>query len=213
MDLRRAVRLQEKLAARLVLEWRGGRIRRVAGADSGYDPDEKKIIAVIVVMAFPDLKIVEVARAVRPLKMPYVPGFLSFREGPAFLAAFRKLRSQPDVTFLDGNGIAHPRRMGLASHVGVLLDVPTIGCAKSAFFPFRLPSERRGAYTHFLNQDGEKVGFCLRTRAGVRPVFISPGHRVSLAMARRVALDCSHYRIPEPLREAHRLTREVRPRS
>jgi deoxyribonuclease V len=211
MDLRRAIRLQQQMATRLILEWRGGRIRRVAGADSGYDADRQKILAVIVVMDFPDLDIVEVARAVRPVKMPYVPGFLSFREGPAFLTAYRRLRSRPDVTFLDGNGIAHPRRMGLASHVGVLLDIPTVGCAKSPFFPFRPPSQRRGAYTHFKNQDGERVGFCLRTRAGVRPVFVSPGHLVSFALARKVALDCSRFRIPEPLREAHRLTREILP--
>ncbi len=209
MNLKKAIETQENLSRRLILEWRGGQVRFVAGADFGYSRNEDRIAAVIVVMTFPDLRPVETASAVRRLKMPYIPGFLAFREAPAFFAAFRRLRHRPDVTILDGNGIAHPRRMGLASHVGVKLDIPTIGCAKSPFFPFRLPEEQAGAWTEYRNRDDEKVGICLRTRTGVKPVFISPGHRVDFRLAKNVVIGCSKYRLPEPLREAHRLSREM----
>jgi deoxyribonuclease V len=209
MDLRQAERLQEKLAARLVLEWRGGPIRRVAGADFGYDRAERKIAAAIVVMDLPRFEIVEVATAVRPVERAYLPGFLFLREGPAFVAAHRRLRHEPDVTLIDGNGIAHPRHLGLASHVGVLLDLATVGCAKTAFYPYRMPAGRRGSYTPYRDDTGRRVGFVLRTQDGVRPVFVSPGNLITLAAARKIVLDCSRFRIPEPLREAHRLSREL----
>jgi len=134
---------------------------------------------------------------------------LSFREGPVYIDVLGKLSWEPDVYLFDGNGIAHPRRMGLASHVGLKIDRPSIGCAKRAFFPFRPPARRRGACTAYKNRNGETVGFCLRTRTGVQPVFVSPGHRIDLRTARKLALDCSRFRIPEPLREAHRLSQKI----
>ncbi|MEW5901770.1 MAG: endonuclease V, partial [Acidobacteriota bacterium] len=179
------------------------------GADSSYDREERRLGAVVVVIELPALEVVETAEVIRRVTVPYLPGFLGFREGPAYCAAWRKLKNRPDVTFLDGHGIAHPRRMGLASYVGVTLDVPTIGCAKTPLFPYRLPAERRGASTLFWDEKGESVGLCLRTRAGIRPIFVSPGHRVDLMTARRVVLECSRFRIPEPLREAHRLTQHI----
>jgi deoxyribonuclease V len=209
MNLARAVRVQEKLASRLILEWSGGKIRLVGAADCSYDREGKRIGAAAVLMTMPGLEVVETAEAVRRVAMPYIPGFLSLREGPAYLAVLGRLSRRPDVLLLDGNGIAHPRRMGLASYVGLKLDRPTIGCAKSAFFPYRLPAEWRGAGTAYQNKNGERVGYCLRTRAGVAPVFVSPGHRIDLRLARKVVLDCSRFRIPEPLREAHRLSREI----
>jgi deoxyribonuclease V len=209
MNLARAIRIQTELASKVILEWDGSGISLVAGADFGYDPKERKIGAVIVVMKFPELEIIEVTRAIRKVNMPYIPGFLGFREGPVFFEAFRKIKQRPDVTLLDGNGIAHPRRMGLASYAGVILEVPTIGCAKKPFFPFLPPADRRGAFTHFKNRNKEKVGFCLRTRPGVKPVFVSPGHRVNFYLARKVVLDCARFRIPEPLREAHRLSQKL----
>ena len=209
MNLAKAKKIQEEMGRKVILEWAGGDVRFVAGADFAYDPTEPKIGAVIVVMRLPDFEIVETAQAIRRVTMPYVPGFLGFREGPVFLVAFRKIKHRPDVTILDGNGIAHPRRMGLASYVGVVLDVPTIGCAKNPFFPFVPPKERKGAFTHFLDKNRERVGFCLRTRTGTKPVFVSPGHRVNFPLARRVVLNCARFRIPEPLREAHRLSRKI----
>jgi len=209
INLARAIRIQEGLASRLILEWAGGEVRLVGAADCSYDRDGKRIGAAAVVMIMPGFEIVETAEAVRRVAMPYVPGFLSFREGPVYFDVLRRLSRRPDVMLFDGNGIAHPRKMGLASYIGLRLDRPTIGCAKTAFFPCRLPAERRGASTIYRNKNGEKVGFCLRTRTGVQPVFVSPGHRTDFRLARKVVLDCSRFRIPEPLREAHRLSREV----
>jgi deoxyribonuclease V len=209
MKLDWAIRIQEELSTRLVLEWTGDAIRLVGGADCSYDTNEKRIGATAVVMALPGLDIVETKQAVRNVSMPYVPGFLSFREGPVYLDVIRRLDCRPDVMLLDGNGIAHPRRMGLASHVGVLLDIPTVGCAKTAYFKYHPPGEKRRSHTVYRDRSGKKVGYCLRTRTGVKPVFVSPGHRTDLKLARKVVLECSRLRIPEPLREAHLRSREI----
>ncbi len=209
VNIARAAKIQEILASRLVLEWTGGPVRLIAGADFSYDLDRGRIRAAVVVMTFPELGVVEVAGAVRRLSVPYIPGFLSFREGPAFISAFARLHRRPDLTLVDGNGIAHPRRMGLASHVGVMLDIATIGCAKTPFYPFSHPGRERGAFTHYKNLDSERVGFCLRTCSGVKPVFVSPGHRVDFRLTKKIVLACSKFRLPEPLREAHRLAREM----
>lgn len=203
MDLERAAEEQFQLASKLILEWSGGDVNFIAGADFGYDLADKKIGVSIVVFKFPELKIVEVSRAIRKVEFPYVPGYLSLREGPAFLEAFREINHMPDITLVDGNGIAHPRKMGLASFVGVLLDIATIGCAKKSFFRYTLPSEHRGAFTPIKNEGNEKVGMCLRTRVGVKPIFVSPGHKIDFRSARSFVLSCSKFRIPEPIREAH----------
>jgi deoxyribonuclease V len=208
-DIRRAERLQKRLSSRLILE-RGFRlITHVAGADCSYYKERGLIGAVVVVGRMPEFEIAEVATEVRKVRTPYIPGFLNFREGAALIRAFRKLKIRPDVTIIDGNGIAHPRKMGLASYVGVMLDVPTIGCAKSAFFSYELPPEERGSSSIYRNQRKEKVGYCLRTSSSVRPIFVSPGHKVDYELARDTVMACSRYRIPEPLRAAHRLAKEL----
>ncbi len=156
-------------------------------------------------------ELVEVAGARVPARFPYVPGYLSFRELPALLSAFERLRGTPDLVVADGQGRAHPRRFGLACHLGVLLDVPTIGCAKSRLVGFhREPGLRRGSHTQ-LREGAECIGEVVRTRAGVRPVFVSVGHRVSLVTARRWILRlASRYRLPEPVRAAHREVNRLR---
>ena len=203
MSLEEAARVQRDLSAKLVLEWDGRPVDLVAGADFAYDRKAKKIGASLVVLRLPEFKIVETTVAVRELRFPYIPGYLSFREGPVFLDAFRKIKTKPDVTLVDGNGIAHPRKMGLASFVGVTLDICTIGCAKQPFYPFEPPSENSGSYTFFKNESGDNVGLTLRTRSGVKPIFVSPGHRIDIVHAADIILRCSRFRIPEPLREAH----------
>jgi len=203
-NLARAAEDQRRLASRLILRWDRKKVSLVAGADFSYDLRAKKIGACIVVFKIPELEVVEVSQAVKKIEIPYIPGFLSLREGPVFFEAFRKIKNKPDVTLVDGNGIAHPRRMGLASFVGVVLDISTIGCAKRPFFPFCLPAEKKGAYTFFRDKKMCKVGFCLRTRSGVKPVFVSPGHRMDFKMAKQLVLRLSKFRIPEPLRDAHR---------
>ncbi len=204
MELEQAAEVQEKLSSKLILKWDNRRVNLVAGADFSYDRKEKRIGASLVVYRIPEFEIVEAVEAIRESLFPYFPGFLSMREGPVFFEAYRKIKAQPDVTLVDGNGIAHPRKMGLASFVGVTLDICTVGCAKTAFYPFVPPPKLKGSYTFFNNDSGDRVGLCLRTRSGVQPVFVSPGHRVDFVYAREVVLRCSKFRIPEPLREAHR---------
>ena len=204
-DLERLEKWQERLASKLCLEQGIRQVNLVAGADFGYDRERRNIGAVIVISKSPGFEIVEISQALQEVRFPYIPSFLAFREGPVFFDAFRKIKKKPDVTLIDGNGIAHPRRMGLASFVGVILDIVTIGCAKNPFFSFLSPPEHRGAYTFFMNDRKEKVGLCLRTRAGVKSIFVSPGHRIDIMTSMKIVLRCSKFRTPEPLKEAHRL--------
>ncbi len=204
ISLEQAARVQSRLSSKLKLKWDGRRVDLVAGADFSYDRKEKRIGASLVVFKIPEFKVVESAVSVSESRFPYIPGFLAFREGPAFLAAYRKIKTKPDVTLIDGNGIAHPRKMGLASFVGVTLDICTIGCAKTAFYPSESPPEHRGSYNFFNDDKGDRVGLCLRTRSGVKPIYLSPGNRIDFRHAVDIVLQCSRFRIPEPLREAHR---------
>lgn len=208
-DYKKAVEAQRRLSSKIILTWEEREVQLIAGVDCSYDEKQRKIGAVIVVYIMPDFAIVEVARELSDVPIPYVPGFLNFREGPVFLKAFRKLSKKPDVTLFDGNGIAHPRKMGLASYLGVVLDISTIGCAKNSFFPFPSPGEERGEFTELQNTHHEKVGYCLRTRTGVKPVFVSPGHKIDFIVSREIVLELSKYRIPEPLRMAHHLASQL----
>jgi deoxyribonuclease V len=203
-DLAAAERMQQALRARVRTDDAFGEIRTIAGVDSGYEGDIAK--AAVVLFSFPALEPLEYALARRPAPLPYVPGFLSFREGPAVLAAIAELSARPDLLLCDGQGIAHPRRLGIASHIGVLLDIPSIGCAKSLLVGHHAPvPDERGAAVPLL-QRGEQIGAVLRTRPGVRPVYISVGHRIGLASALRIVLACTaRYRLPEPIRAADAL--------
>ncbi len=164
------------------------RVRRVAGTDVSFDRRAPTLHAAVVVLDAETLAPLETASATREAVFPYVPGFLSFRELPVLLAAFAKLAELPDLIVCDGHGRAHPRRFGLASHLGVLLDLPTLGCAKSVLVGEHAePGARRGAFSA-LRDGGETIGSALRTQAGVAPVYVSVGHRVSLASARRWVL-------------------------
>jgi deoxyribonuclease V len=203
-DYKKAAKTQKVLSRRLSLSWTSSEVKRIAGADCSYDYHNQKVGAKVVVCRFPDLEIIDSTDAVEDLVIPYVPGYLNFREAPAYIKAFKKLKKIPDVTLIDGNGVAHPRKMGIASYLGVVLDTPTIGCAKSPFFSFMDPDEHRGACTFYRNKRNEKVGYCLRTRSGVKPIFVSPGHLIDLETSRKLVLGCSRYRIPEPIRYAHK---------
>ncbi len=180
----------------------------VAGVDAGYEEDAAGVgqgvaRAAIVVLEFPSLRPLDYAIARRPTNFPYVPGFLSFRETPAVLAALDELRIRPDLLICDGQGIAHPRRFGIACHIGLLSDLPAIGCAKSLLTGRygALPDER-GATVPLVHH-GEQIGVALRSRAGTKPLFISIGHRVSLDSAVRIVMACTtKYRLPETTRAA-----------
>ena len=180
-------------------------MRCVAGADVALDLRRGRAIAGVIVYRFPEFEEVERAWALRPLRFPYVPGLLSFREAPALLAAFRRLRRAPDLIFCDGQGYAHPRRFGLACHLGVLLDCPTIGAAKSRLIGTHTePGGERGSWSPLIDaENGETIGAVVRTRAAVRPIYVSQGHRISLAHAIEMTLAvCDGLRIPRPTREA-----------
>lgn len=206
-----AAALQRELAGRIERTDRIGAVRRVAGVDVGFEAGGQITRAAIAVLDYPTLALAETAIARVPTRFPYVPGLLSFREAPAVLAAFERLRGAVDLILYDGQGIAHPRRCGIASHVGLALDCPSIGVAKSRLVgEHRPPPARRGAWTPLVDA-GDTIGAVLRTRAGVRPVYVSIGHRVSLETAVRWALACcTRYRLPETTRHAHRLASGTR---
>jgi len=196
----------------------------IAGLDCAFSKDGRRIFAAAVVLKVtgsrpsragpPDsftLDLVETVSATQETKFPYIPGLLSFREAPACLEAVRKLTTEPDLFMIDGQGVAHPRRLGLASHLGLFLDKPTIGCAKSRLIgTFEEPSSDRGAYS-LLRDGGEVIGAVVRTRSRVKPIFVSVGHRCTLEDAIRLTLACAtRYRIPEPTRLAHQAVSRLR---
>jgi len=201
-----AAAIQRALRDRLVLRDDLGPVRLVAGADIALDPRERLAFGGVVVLTFPGLEEVERQTAVCPLAFPYVPGLLAFREAPVLLEAFARLRSEPDLLVFDAHGFAHPRRMGLASHLGLVLDRPSIGCAKSVLVgACDEPPRGAGSWTPLVHRD-EVVGAAVRTRDGVKPVFVSVGHRVALETAVGLMLQCSSgYRVPKPTREADKL--------
>jgi deoxyribonuclease V len=184
--------------------WEESTVRLVAGVDVGFPGQRAR--AAVAVLSFPDLQLVDCALAEADAPFPYIPGLLAFREGPAILAALGNLSIEPDLLIFDGHGLAHPRRVGIAAHMGVLLDVPSIGCAKSRLVGrHREPSRGRGIHVP-LYDDGTVIGAVLRTREGVRPVYVSIGHRIDLERAINFVLtSCPRYRLPEPIRWAHRL--------
>jgi deoxyribonuclease V len=202
-----AVLVQEQLRHRVERIDRLGEVRTVAGIDLGFVEEGQVARAAAVVLAFPSLELVDQAVIFRPVEFPYVPGYLSFREVPAALEALVALRIWPDLVLCDGQGLAHPRRFGLACHLGVLTDLPAIGCAKSWLIgrtPHPLGPER-GDQAPLVHK-GEVVGVELRTRTGTRPLYISIGHRISLPSAVRYVLDCApRFRLPETTRRAHNL--------
>lgn len=200
---------QERLRGRVEREDRFGQVRLVGALDAHEDPLAQITYGAAVLLRLSNLAQVAAAAAHVPTRFPYIPGFLTFREAPAMLAALAKLDKRPDIVFVDGQGIAHPRRFGIASHVGVLADLPTIGVGKSRLWGrFVEPGIERGAWSKLTSGD-EVIGAALRTRRATNPLFISTGHRVSLESAIALVLRCTgRYRLPEPIRAADRLSRE-----
>ena len=201
-----AVAIQQQLRTQVITEDRLGTIECVAGVDVGFEEDGTITRAAIAVLSLSDLQLRDQAIARRPTTFPYIPGFLSFREIPAVLDALAKLDRPPDLLLCDGQGLAHPRRLGIACHLGVLTNIPAIGVAKSLLIgKHDLLPEERGAWQPLLDKD-EVIGAVLRTRAGTRPLYISPGHRISLQTAIEYVMRCTpKYRLPETTRWAHKL--------
>jgi len=208
-----ATSLQKELARKIRHSPIKGRPDLIAGLDCAFAGDNSRVIAAVVVLKMPDFELVETATAVRKTSFPYIPGLLSFREGPACLAAVERLKSTPDLFIIDGQGIAHPRRLGLASHLGLLLDKPTIGCAKSRLVgTFQQVGQQKGSYS--LLTDGEEtIGAVVRTRTNVKPVFVSVGNKCRLHEAIGFILACTtRYRLPEPTRIAHQVVTKQKTR-
>ncbi len=208
---REAIALQERMRSRLVLSGGPRAPRLIAGADVAYDPKSGLCFAAVVVMRSPGMEIVECATAEGRTSFPYVPGLLTFREGPIVLRALAKLTVRPDLIIFDGQGFAHPRRFGLASHMGYILDMPSIGCAKSILIGEHERLGPNAGSFAWLRDKGERIGAAVRTRDGIRPVYVSPGHRVGLRAAIRLALSAvTRFRVPEPTRIADILVEKLK---
>ncbi|MBV9211281.1 MAG: deoxyribonuclease V [Acidobacteria bacterium] len=211
MTPREAVELQKSLRERVRLAPLSRPVETIAGADISFNKFEETIYAGIVVLRLPSLEVVEEVGIISETRFPYVPGLLSFRESPAVLEAWEKLKTEPDAVMFDGQGIAHPRRVGIASHVGLLINRPTLGCAKSVLVgKYEEPPLERGAWTELIDK-GEVVGAAVRTKFKVQPIFVSPGHLINLEDAIKLTLASDGgYRQPEPTRRAHHLVNALR---
>ncbi len=199
-----AIELQKALSKEVRHQPIGKKPKLIAGLDCAFGRDGGTIFAAAVVLEAGTFEVAEVQTAVRKVRYPYIPGLLTFREAPVCLAAVKKLKMSPDVFMIDGQGVAHPRRLGLAAHLGLFFDKPTIGCAKSRLTgENKEPKSHKGSFTDLKDKD-EIIGAVLRTRDGVKPVFVSVGHACTLADAIKVTLNCAvKYRLPEPTRLAH----------
>jgi deoxyribonuclease V len=217
VSYQQAVDLQKRLACKVEFTPIKKPPELIAGLDCAFSRDGRRIVAAVIVLRMPgiikgrggpfrrcDFELIETSTAVRKVTFPYIPGLLSFREAPVCIAAVRRLKNEPDVFIVDGQGIAHPRRLGLAAHLGLFFDKPTIGCAKSRLIgTYEEPPLKRGGYS-LLKDKGQTIGAVVRTRSNVKPVFVSVGNKCLLKDAIRITLACSaKYRLPEPTRLAH----------
>ncbi len=211
LSLQEAIKLQEELKKKIVLKKGFSEIKRIAGADISFSKKSNRAYAGVIVFSFPELEILEEQHAIGSSIFPYIPGLLTFREGPLLSEAFKKIKTEPDVIIFDGQGIAHPKRLGLATHMGILLDKPTIGCAKSKLIgTYQEPEKEKGSYS-FLKDEGEVIGAVLRTEKNTSCIFVSPGHKIDLESSIEIVLGCLRGRkIPEPTRQAHLLVNRLR---
>ena len=204
VSARQAVSIQQKLRNRLIIGNRMPEIRKIAGVDVAFS--DKQAFCAVCVFDYPDLNLIETKTAKSKINFPYVPGLLTFREGPVILEALRKIKHKPDLVLFDGQGICHPRRMGIAAHMGLFLNIPSIGCAKSHLYgAFKMPGKNKGAFS-FIHEikTNEVLGIALRTRKNIKPIFVSCGYKSSLMQVKYLILSlCPKYRIPQPLRYAH----------
>lgn len=218
VSVREAIRIQYNLKKKIILDRKLPRVRKIAGVDVAF-PDDKEAVCAVCIFRYPELSLVEAVTSRKKIAFPYISGLLTFREGPAILEVFKKLKNRPDLVLFDGQGICHPRRMGIAAHMGIILDIPSIGCAKSHLYGvYKMPGENKGDFSYIYSgtktsgvgiygkHKKEILGVALRTRARVKPLFVSCGHKISLKQAIRLVLEsCLRFRIPQPLRYAHQM--------
>lgn len=207
MTPKEAIQIQYRLSALVEPVWDGREISTIAGVDVSF-PDKKTVLGAVVILSWPDLRVLETLTSTEPCRFPYVPGLLAFREVPVLLGALSRVRIEPDLLLCDAQGLAHQRRMGLATHLGILLEKPAVGCAKSVLYgTYEEPADEKGSVAYMYDDAGEVIGAAVRTRQGVKPVYVSIGNKIDLEKSIEIVLRCStKYRIPEPLRLAHKLS-------
>ncbi|MCX7705343.1 MAG: endonuclease V [bacterium] len=207
--MKKLIKIQEQLEKRIILTWTGDKIKYIAGCDVAYSG--KKSIACVAVIEIPEFNIIETSYHIEETCFPYIPGFLAFRESSVIINAIRKLKTGVDVFILDGHGIAHPRKMGLATYTGILINKPTIGCAKSLFTGiYTIPGNNKGDFSP-VTINTEIAGVCLRTKKNTKPVFVSPGNFIDIENSVKIILQCTrNYRIPEPIRLAHIFANKIK---
>lgn len=208
-DISKAKEIQNELRKRVKIAPLKKRPEFIAAADAAFAND--RVIAVVTLYKYLELKYIQNAFSIEKSQFPYIPGMLSFREGHAIVNAIRRLDEKPDLILFDGQGIAHPNGIGIASHIGVILNIPTIGCAKSRLIgEFKEPDITKGSWTYLYFKE-MKVGAVLRTKSNVKPVFVSPGHMIDIESSVEIVMKCvSKYRIPEPLRTADIFSRKLK---
>jgi len=207
-----AVSIQKELKDKIVSRDEFSQVKTVAGADLAILKEEKKLVCGIIVFSYPELNEIERAWEVVDEEFPYIPGLLAFREAPAIIKTYKKLKEKPDVLILDGHGIAHPRGFGIACYVGVLLNIPTMGIAKKRLYgTHKEPRDIPGSYESLFSTNGEQIGVVLKTKKKTKPVFVSIGHKIDLSTSKKIALTCVRgYRIPEPTRLADKYVAELK---
>ncbi|MGB7061358.1 MAG: endonuclease V [Candidatus Zixiibacteriota bacterium] len=204
-----AKQIQQRLSERVSVQDDFGKIERIAGVGIVFSKKQDEVLVGCVSLSFPELEIRKTAFRKQKVSFPYVPGLFAFSAGPAILSALKKIE-KPDVILFPGRGLAHPRGLGLASHLGVLLDLPTIACSKTPLWrDYPEPSSERGSYLFIERKDKRLAGAVVRTRDSRKPIFVTQGHKVSIQTAVKIVLQCSpKYRVPEPLRQAHILAKK-----
>ena len=211
VSVEEAIQIQENLRGRIILKTNFSRMRTIGGGDVAYSKKRNLFFGAIVILSWPQMETLDIARAHGKVSFPYIPGLFSFREGPILIKTFQRLKIKPDVMLYDGKGIAHPRGFGLASHMGLWFNLPSIGCAKTPLLnQFTSPGSLKGSF-ELIRRGGKEVGVALRTKNHVKPLFVSPGHRIDLLTSIQIVLkSCQGFRIPEPLRQAHHISRLLR---
>ena len=206
-----AIQIQKGLTQKILPEKSFDKLSKIAGVDISFSREKNEATSGAIIFSFPSLSIIEKRVITTKVKFPYIPGLLAFREGPAVLSAFDILETEPDLIIFDAQGIAHPRGIGLASHMGLILDKPAIGCAKSCLCgEYEEPPDKQGSFTH-IKKGNKILGAVLRTKEKTKPVFVSIGHRIDLETSIEVVLQCCRgYRLPEPTRHAHLLVSSKR---
>jgi deoxyribonuclease V len=210
VDINKAFRIQEELRNQVVLRKTFPKVRTIGGADVAYSKNKNQLLGAITVLSFDQMETLDIATAYGKIPFPYIPGLLSFREGPILVKIFQKLKIKPDIMIYDGQGIAHPKGFGLASYLGLWFELPSIGCAKTPLLDeFIYPGPSKGSF-ELIKREEKEVCAVLRTKDNLKPLFISPGHRIDLITSIQIILTtCQGFRIPEPLRRAHHMTKMI----